>query len=111
MSRGGTSDLFSGTQWIRIPTGVSYFPREIARLPKSYVSYLAHWTRLSGSHHQSRRSWTRLLGNVVYVKQHSRGGHFASHEMPESLANDLRMMFGKDGPAFGVVPGRSGYSP
>ncbi|RDX46494.1 alpha/beta-hydrolase [Lentinus brumalis] len=89
MSHGGTGDFFHGTQWIPIPTGVSYFPGEIVRLPKS---------------------WTRLLGNVVYQVEHDQGGHFAAHEVPERLACDLRKMFGRGGPAFGVVPGRSGYS-
>ncbi|RPD73931.1 alpha/beta-hydrolase [Lentinus tigrinus ALCF2SS1-7] len=88
MSHGRTRDFFDGTQWIPIPTGVSYFPREIARLPKS---------------------WARFLGNVVYQGEHSQGGHFAAHEAPEKLAYDLRRMYGRDGPAFGVVPSRSGY--
>lgn len=30
-------------------------------------------------------------------------------ENPELLARDLRAMFGKEGGAFGVVPGKNGY--
>jgi hypothetical protein len=37
------------------------------------------------------------------------GGHFAAHEKPNLLVGDLRKMFGKDGGAFGVVTGKSGY--
>lgn len=54
-------------------------------------------------------SWTRVLGNVVFESSHTSGGHFAAHEKPVELAGDLQKMFGKEGPAFGVVPGKSGY--
>jgi hypothetical protein len=49
------------------------------------------------------------MGKVVFDREHERGGHFAAYEKPEELAQDLREMFGKGGPAFGVVTGRSGY--
>ncbi|KAF7291360.1 putative epoxide hydrolase [Mycena indigotica] len=71
-----------------IPMGISYFPKEIIVLP---------------------RVWTRLLGNVVAEAEHEKGGHFAAHEQPEALVGDLRAMFGRGGPAFGVVGGRNGY--
>lgn len=41
---------------------------------------------------------------------HKKGGHFAAFEQPDLLANDLRKMFSIGGPAFGVVPGKSGYA-
>ena len=41
--------------------------------------------------------------------RHDRGGHLAAYEVPELLVGDLRKMFGRDGPAFGVVGGKSGY--
>ncbi|KAJ7062219.1 Alpha/Beta hydrolase protein [Mycena amicta] len=72
-----------------IPMGISYFPQEIFVHP---------------------RSWIRLLGNVVFESEHASGGHFAAHEKPEALVGDVRRMFAKGGPAFGVVNGRSGYA-
>ncbi|KAI0027366.1 Alpha/Beta hydrolase protein [Vararia minispora EC-137] len=71
-----------------IPLGLSYFPKEIHPYPKT---------------------WCRTLGKVVFESEHEGGGHFAAHERPEKLAGDLRRMFGKKGPAFGVVEGHSGY--
>lgn len=53
--------------------------------------------------------WARTIGNVVFESEHQSGGHFAAHEKPEELAADVRAMFGKGGPAFGVVSGRVGY--
>ena len=53
--------------------------------------------------------WCRVP-NLVFESDHERGGHFASHEKPEELVGDLRKMFGKGGPAFGVVKGKPGYS-
>ncbi|KAF9073128.1 Alpha/Beta hydrolase protein [Rhodocollybia butyracea] len=71
-----------------IPLGSSLFPKELARIPKSWYSY---------------------VGNVVFEAEHSKGGHFAAFEQPEQLVADLQQMFGKGGPAYGVVPGRDGY--
>ncbi|CAL1713467.1 unnamed protein product [Somion occarium] len=72
-----------------IPFGVSYFPKEVI-----FVRFF----------------WTRLLGNLVFKSTPDRGGHFAAHEKPELLSRDIRAMFGSGGPAFGVVPGKDGYS-
>ncbi|KAJ7258726.1 epoxide hydrolase [Mycena haematopus] len=72
-----------------IPLGMSHFPKEVIIVP---------------------RSWTKLLGNVVFESQHDHGGHFAAHEQPQLLVDDVRKMFGKNGPAFGVVPGKTGYA-
>ncbi|PCH40344.1 alpha/beta-hydrolase [Wolfiporia cocos MD-104 SS10] len=74
--------------WSSIPCGLSYFPRELVAVPKT---------------------WARTLGNVVFESEHESGGHFAAHEKPHELAADVRAMFGKGGPAFGVVKGRVGY--
>ncbi|KAL1671818.1 Alpha/Beta hydrolase protein [Schizophyllum commune] len=71
-----------------IPMGMSQFPKDIYVYPKS---------------------WKHTLGNVVFEAEHDSGGHFAAHEKPEALVGDLRAMFGKGGPAYGVVPGRDGY--
>ncbi|KAJ8508327.1 hypothetical protein ONZ45_g9387 [Pleurotus djamor] len=72
-----------------VPAGLSYFPKEIEPTPLS---------------------WTSGLGPVVLQKEHDIGGHFASHERPDDLVSDLRAMFGKGGPCFGVVPGKNGYA-
>ncbi|EGO03311.1 hypothetical protein SERLA73DRAFT_174750 [Serpula lacrymans var. lacrymans S7.3] len=72
-----------------IPMGLSFFPRELLSLP---------------------RAWTRLTGNAVFEAEHDSGGHFAAHERPDELVGDVRKMFGKGGPAYGVVPGRAGYA-
>uniref|UniRef100_D8PXJ8 Epoxide hydrolase N-terminal domain-containing protein n=1 Tax=Schizophyllum commune (strain H4-8 / FGSC 9210) TaxID=578458 RepID=D8PXJ8_SCHCM len=71
-----------------IPMGMSQFPKDIYVYPKS---------------------WKHTLGNVVFEADHESGGHFAAHEKPEALVGDLRAMFGRGGPAYGVVFGRDGY--
>ncbi|KAF8509175.1 alpha/beta-hydrolase [Hysterangium stoloniferum] len=48
-------------------------------------------------------TWLRTLANVVFIKEHDSGGHFAAHENPEEIVEDLREMFGRGGPAFQVV--------
>jgi len=70
------------------PLGLSYFPKELGLLPRKW--------------HKSP--------NLVFESEHDSGGHFAAHEQPEALVSDLRKMFGKDGPAFGIVKEKNGYS-
>ncbi|KAF5004393.1 hypothetical protein FDECE_9113 [Fusarium decemcellulare] len=65
-----------------VKLGLSYFPRDLIVLPKCYG---------------------RTLGPVVFENVHERGGHFAAHELPEELAEDVRAMFGRGGGAFGVT--------
>lgn len=55
-------------------------------------------------------SWASELGYLVFKANHSEGGHFAAYEQPERLAGDLRRMFGRDGPALGVIRGKDGYA-
>jgi len=50
------------------------------------------------------------MNTVVFESHHEIGGHFAAFERPEELVQDVRKMFGKGGPAFGIVPGKTGYS-
>ncbi|OJA19659.1 hypothetical protein AZE42_02812 [Rhizopogon vesiculosus] len=71
-----------------VPVGTSYFPKEIVLPPAS---------------------WFRNMNNVVFESHHKSGGHFAATERPEELVQDLRNMFGKGGPAFAIVPGKTGY--
>ncbi|KAG2007071.1 epoxide hydrolase [Coprinopsis cinerea AmutBmut pab1-1] len=73
-----------------VPTGHSYFPKEV-------ISFPSRW-------HSSG------FPNVIFESDHDKGGHFAAHEVPEALVGDLRKMFGKGGPAFGAVPGKTGYA-
>ncbi|KAJ7207580.1 Alpha/Beta hydrolase protein [Mycena pura] len=72
-----------------IPMGVSYFPGELAGLP---------------------RNWVRRTGNVVFEAEHPMGGHFSAYETPALLVEDIRKMFRRGGPAYGVVRGCTGYS-
>ncbi|KAF8890005.1 Alpha/Beta hydrolase protein [Gymnopilus junonius] len=73
---------------VTIPTGYSHFPKEVIQVP---------------------RRWTRFP-NVVFEKEHESGGHFAAFEEPKELVDDLRNMFGRNGPAFGVVQQMNGYA-
>ncbi|KAI0829702.1 alpha/beta-hydrolase [Trametes gibbosa] len=88
LTGGNSHDLFEGTRWTSVPLGFAWFPQEPVRFP---------------------RSWAYLLGKVVFESEHEAGGHFAAFEQPEALAGDLRKMFGRGGPAYGVVPGKDGY--
>ncbi|KAL8925400.1 MAG: hypothetical protein Q9208_003492 [Pyrenodesmia sp. 3 TL-2023] len=72
----------------KVPLGLSHFPRELTVVPKT---------------------WGRTMGPVVFESERDHGGHFAAHECPEKLVEDLRKMFGKGGGAAGVVEGKSGY--
>lgn len=56
-------------KYINIPLGASYFPRDVIVLPSS---------------------WGRTLGPVAFEKRHKEGGHFAAHEKPELLVDDVR---------------------
>ncbi|RFU24501.1 hypothetical protein B7463_g11834, partial [Scytalidium lignicola] len=88
------SGSHSGEAWGRIqsyldvPTGLAYFPKEVADMP---------------------RLWAEAAGKVVLVSEHDKGGHFAAVERPDAIVKDLKEMFGKEGKAFGVVKGKSGY--
>ncbi|KDR82898.1 hypothetical protein GALMADRAFT_134434 [Galerina marginata CBS 339.88] len=80
--------FFSKPNPTTIPIGHSYFPKEIVSLP---------------------RRWMKSP-SLVFESEHDGGGHFAAHEKPQELVEDLRSMFGKGGPAFGVVPGKTGFA-
>ncbi|KAG5635450.1 hypothetical protein H0H81_011227 [Sphagnurus paluster] len=73
--QGSGANTFSTSQPTTIPVGYSYFPQELARLP---------------------RSWTKTP-YLVFEGEHDSGGHFAAHEKPEELVGDLRKMFGRGG--------------
>ncbi|KAI4854547.1 alpha/beta-hydrolase [Aureobasidium sp. EXF-8845] len=50
------------------PLGYSWFPKEIAPIPKAWVS---------------------TTGNLVWYRQHTQGGHFAALERPKDLFKDI----------------------
>ncbi|KAM5531618.1 hypothetical protein V8D89_014733 [Ganoderma adspersum] len=67
---------------------LKYFPAEVVHFPKL---------------------WSNVLGKLVFEGEHDAGGHFTAFEVPEKLAGDLRKMYGKGGPVYDVVPGKTGY--
>ncbi|KAH9169982.1 Alpha/Beta hydrolase protein [Lactarius sanguifluus] len=71
-----------------VPVGLSFFPKDVVQFPKVLL---------------------RSKGRIVFESEHKVGGIFAAYEQPEALVGDLRKMFGKSGPATGVVPGYTGY--
>ena len=56
------------TNYVKTPTGVSAFPKELGLVP---------------------RCWAEKYANVVFWHEHSSGGHFAAYEKPKELADDL----------------------
>ncbi|KAF2234685.1 alpha/beta-hydrolase [Viridothelium virens] len=56
------------TWHINKPLGFSWFPKEIAPVP---------------------RNWIATTGDLVFFRQHQRGGHFAAIEHPEVLLKDF----------------------
>jgi len=61
-----TSILATG--FIKVPTGVSAFPKELGVMP---------------------RSWVERKAKVVWWREHEDGGHFAAYERPEVLVGDI----------------------
>ncbi|KAH8077245.1 alpha/beta-hydrolase [Cristinia sonorae] len=57
--------------WSPVPFGASHFPKDVFYSPSL---------------------WVRALGNVVYEVRHDVGGHFAAHEQPEILVDDIRAL-------------------
>ncbi|KAJ6781120.1 hypothetical protein PWT90_00701 [Aphanocladium album] len=66
----------------RVKLGVSQFPRDLMTIP---------------------RLWCHALGPIAFEKRHKDGGHFAAHERPKELADDLHTMFGRNGGAYSVT--------
>ena len=58
--------------YVKCPTGVSAFPKELGLMP---------------------RSWAEMQANVVFWQEHQSGGHFAAYERPKELAGDLIKFF------------------
>ncbi|KAN0114034.1 Alpha/Beta hydrolase fold [Russula decolorans] len=84
-----SSDFLDWRLWqVTVPVGISFFPKELGHSPRAFL---------------------RAESNVVFESEHDVGGHFAAYEQPEALVDDLRRMFGKGGPAAGVVPRHDGF--
>ncbi|MDH6463417.1 pimeloyl-ACP methyl ester carboxylesterase [Micromonospora sp. A200] len=64
---------FFAVKGVTVPVGVSIFPDEIYRVPRSWAE--------------------RAYPNLVYYNQHDRGGHFAAWEQPQLLSEDVRVTF------------------
>lgn len=62
--------------WVGKPLGYSYFPGELAPIPKA---------------------WVERTGNLVWCQYHERGGHYPSLEVPEALLEDVEDFLRKHG--------------
>ena len=105
----GSGDVLNlGLQEVKVPVGISFFPKELSQSPRAFVFpfVICWWDQ--GSTWCVRR-FLRAEAKVVFESEHASGGHFAAYEKPEALAGDLRRMFGKGGPTAGVVPGHDGF--
>lgn len=67
---GATPTLFHNEPKYKIdkPMGYSYFPMELAPIPKS---------------------WVEKTGNLVWYREHKEGGHFAALEKPKLFVQDM----------------------
>jgi hypothetical protein len=92
-----------------VPFGVSFFPKDIFQVPARYAAVQDIAYNSSYWPHDLSR-WLEKNLNVVFKSYHESGGHFAAHERPEELVSDIRQMFGRGGPAYGVVSGKPGYT-
>ncbi|CAF1088172.1 unnamed protein product [Rotaria sordida] len=63
---------FAGPK-LDLPVAASVFPREIYPAPKSWAE--------------------QKYSNLIYWKEHEKGGHFAAFQNPELLTDDLRVAF------------------
>ena len=109
MTHGNVADVYGGTKWTSVPVGVSFFPGEPVKLPDQFVSPISSHRVVHVAYVFVSR-WAHTIGKIVFQSRHEKGGHFAAFEQPDALAGDLRKMFGKGGPVYGVVPGKDGYA-
>lgn len=65
---GPKPDVMPLKHYIDKPLGYSFFPYELAPIPKTWVS---------------------KTGNLVWHKEHADGGHFAAMEKPKELLEDI----------------------
>ncbi|KAL0570897.1 hypothetical protein V5O48_011063 [Marasmius crinis-equi] len=87
-SFGGSGDLATPPlPESKVPLGYSVFEQEQSTVPKSWID----------------------AQNPAFHERHKRGGHFPALEKPTELVGDIRKMFSKGFPTYGVVPGKDGY--
>ncbi|KAI1007112.1 hypothetical protein K3495_g1111 [Podosphaera aphanis] len=84
----GAMTISETCQYIPVPLGITYNPKELFVAPKT---------------------WCRTLGPVVFEAEYDTGGHFYATEHPERLAQDLQRFLGKEGGAYKVIKDKSGY--
>ncbi|KAK5674342.1 hypothetical protein LTS10_012926 [Elasticomyces elasticus] len=65
---GPSPEAIASKHYVEKPVGYSYFPKEIAPIP---------------------RAWVATTGNLVWYKRHTAGGHFAALERPQDLLHDV----------------------
>jgi hypothetical protein len=58
---------------------------------------------------QFPKLWNKTLGPLVLASEYDQGGHFAAWERPDAIVKDLKEMFGRQGGAYAVVHGRTGF--
>lgn len=100
-------NLFNSEEPTTIPLGHSYFPNEAVSLPRRY-GRIPRCRCRSLTQFMCCFRWLKVP-NLVFESEQDSGGHFAAFEKPKELVKDIRDMFRKGGPAFGVVKGKSGY--
>ena len=84
-----TPGAFAASQvYVDVPLGIARFSKDLILLP---------------------RLWNHTLSPIIYESEYSKGGHFAAWECPNEIVSDLRSMFGRDGPAAGLIKGKDGY--
>lgn len=103
LSPGGKLPLSNLQSWVKMPLGLSFFPKEIANMPESWASTLG---RIVLASHYDKGGW---VNSSYTLKIADECRHFAAYERPDAIAKDLKAMFGKGGGAFGVVESYDGY--
>ncbi|KII87377.1 hypothetical protein PLICRDRAFT_43010 [Plicaturopsis crispa FD-325 SS-3] len=66
LARPGAHD--NADWYVSKPLGYSWYPQELAPIPKS---------------------WVATTGNLVFHRQHDKGGHFAALERPDQFVKDI----------------------
>jgi hypothetical protein len=65
---GPSPEAISSKHYVDKPLGYSWYPKEIAPIPQA---------------------WVKMTGNLVWYKQHDKGGHFAALERPKEMLEDV----------------------
>jgi hypothetical protein len=81
MEHGQPPPFAAAADYVNVPLGISRFSKDLILLPKL---------------------WNHSLGPVVFEGEHEGGGHFAAWERPDAIVQDLRIMFGRNGGAYGI---------